>query len=142
MAVCCAVHSVAFLPYMERVFEEVFKLLEVSERAAMGSGELLGHTLHATIPLPFSLLQCPHVNVRKAAHEALGQFCCALHKACQSCPSEPNKAGEEGGPHQARWWAPVQAGLQGLGRDMVVLALHVQLCRPPWPACCPLTSRQ
>ncbi|XP_049624372.1 importin-4 isoform X2 [Suncus etruscus] len=55
--------SVAFLPYMERVFEEVFKLLE-----------------------------CPHVNVRKAAHEALGQFCCALYKTCQSCPSEPNKA--------------------------------------------------
>ncbi|XP_029808551.1 importin-4 [Suricata suricatta] len=55
--------SVAFLPYMESVFEEVFKLLE-----------------------------CPHLNVRKAAHEALGQFCCALHKACQSCPSEPNTA--------------------------------------------------
>ncbi|XP_053449412.1 importin-4 [Nycticebus coucang] len=53
--------SVAFLPYMESFFEEVFKLLE-----------------------------CPHVNVRKAAHEALGQFCCALHKACQSCPSEAN----------------------------------------------------
>ncbi|XP_017506525.3 importin-4 isoform X2 [Manis javanica] len=55
--------SVAFLPYMESVFEEVFKLLE-----------------------------CPHPNVRKAAHEAVGQFCCALHKACQSCPSEPNTA--------------------------------------------------
>ncbi|XP_007947405.1 importin-4 [Orycteropus afer afer] len=55
--------SVAFLPYMENVFEEVFKLLE-----------------------------CPHMNVRKAAHEALGQFCCALHKVCQSCPSEPNTA--------------------------------------------------
>ncbi|MBZ3881348.1 Importin-4 [Sciurus carolinensis] len=55
--------SVAFLPYMESAFEEVFKLLE-----------------------------CPHLNVRKAAHEALGQFCCALHKACQSCPSEPNNA--------------------------------------------------
>nr|XP_031309338.1 importin-4 isoform X2 [Camelus dromedarius] len=55
--------SVAFLPYMETVFEEVFRLLE-----------------------------CPNLNVRKAAHEALGQFCCALHKACQSCPSEPNTA--------------------------------------------------
>ncbi|XP_066133634.1 importin-4 isoform X1 [Saccopteryx bilineata] len=55
--------NIAFLPYMESVFEEVFKLLE-----------------------------CPHLNVRKAAHEALGQFCCALHKACQSCPSEPNTA--------------------------------------------------
>lgn len=28
----------------------------------------------------------------KAAHEALGQFCCALHKACQSFPLEPNTA--------------------------------------------------
>lgn len=28
----------------------------------------------------------------KAAHEALGQFCCAPHKACQSCPLEPNTA--------------------------------------------------
>uniref|UniRef100_A0A452SH12 Importin 4 n=1 Tax=Ursus americanus TaxID=9643 RepID=A0A452SH12_URSAM len=55
--------SVAFLPYMESVFEEVFKLLE-----------------------------CPHLNVRKAAHEALGQFCCALHQAGQSCPSEPSTA--------------------------------------------------
>ncbi|XP_075388120.1 importin-4 isoform X1 [Tenrec ecaudatus] len=55
--------SVAFLPYMESVFEEVFQLLE-----------------------------CPHLSVRKSAHEALGQFCCALHKACQSCPSEPNHA--------------------------------------------------
>lgn len=40
----------------------------------------------------FRLLECPHLNVRKAAHEALGQFCCALHKACQSSPSEPNTA--------------------------------------------------
>ncbi|XP_006883240.1 PREDICTED: importin-4 [Elephantulus edwardii] len=55
--------NVAFLPYMESVFEEVFRLLE-----------------------------CPYFSVRKAAHEALGQFCCALHKACQSCPSEPNTA--------------------------------------------------
>ncbi|XP_002717962.1 importin-4 [Oryctolagus cuniculus] len=55
--------SVAFLPYMDSAFEEVFRLLE-----------------------------CPHLNVRKAAHEALGQFCCALHKACQRCPSEPNTA--------------------------------------------------
>nr|XP_014336661.1 PREDICTED: importin-4 isoform X1 [Bos mutus] len=42
--------------------------------------------------LPLLMLQCPHLNVRKAAHEALGQFCCALHKACQSCPSESNTA--------------------------------------------------
>ncbi|XP_038165776.1 importin-4 [Arvicola amphibius] len=51
--------SVAFLPYMDSIFDEVFKLLE-----------------------------CPHMNVRKAAHEALGQFCCALHKACQRSTSE------------------------------------------------------
>ncbi|XP_070283085.1 importin-4 isoform X1 [Myotis yumanensis] len=55
--------SVAFLPYMESVLEEVFKLLE-----------------------------CPHLNVRKAAHEALGQFCCAVHKTSQSCFPEPNTA--------------------------------------------------
>ncbi|XP_004463436.1 LOW QUALITY PROTEIN: importin-4 [Dasypus novemcinctus] len=55
--------SAAFLPFMESVFEEVFKLLE-----------------------------CPHPNVRKAAHEALGHFCCALHKAGQSCPSKPSTA--------------------------------------------------
>ncbi|XP_014323089.1 importin-4 isoform X4 [Myotis lucifugus] len=55
--------SVAFLPYMESVLEEVLKLLE-----------------------------CPHPNVRKAAHEALGQFCCAVHKTSQSCFPEPNTA--------------------------------------------------
>ncbi|KAL6076022.1 hypothetical protein STEG23_007629 [Scotinomys teguina] len=55
--------SVAFLPYMDNMFDEVFKLLE-----------------------------CPHLNVRKAAHEALGQFCCALQKACQRSPSDPNSA--------------------------------------------------
>nr|XP_048300005.1 importin-4 [Myodes glareolus] len=54
---------VAFLPYMDCVFDEVFKLLE-----------------------------CPHVNVRKAAHEALGQFCCALHKAHQKSSSEAASA--------------------------------------------------
>ncbi|XP_051051602.1 importin-4 isoform X2 [Phodopus roborovskii] len=55
--------SVAFLPYMDNIFDEVLKLLE-----------------------------CPHLNVRKAAHEALGQFCCSLHKACERNPSEPNSA--------------------------------------------------
>ncbi|KAL1781203.1 importin-4 [Sigmodon hispidus] len=55
--------SVAFLPYMDAIFDEVLKLLE-----------------------------CPHMNVRKAAHEALGQFCCSLYKACQRSPSEPCKA--------------------------------------------------
>lgn len=69
--------SVAFLPYVESVFEEVFKLLE-----------------------------CPHLNVRKAAHEALGQFCCALQKACQSCPSEPNTAANN---------VPSSAGCPGPG---------------------------
>lgn len=53
----------ASLPYMESIFEEVLKALK-----------------------------CPHLSVCKAAHEALGQFCCALHKACQSCPLEPNAA--------------------------------------------------
>lgn len=38
------------------------------------------------------------MNVRKAAYEALGQFCCALHKACQRGPSDPNNAGEEAVP--------------------------------------------
>lgn len=55
--------SVAFLPFMDAIFDEVYKLLE-----------------------------CPHMNVRKAAYEALGQFCCALHKACQRGPSDPNNA--------------------------------------------------
>ncbi|XP_034352915.1 importin-4 [Arvicanthis niloticus] len=55
--------SVAFLPFMDAVFDEVYKLLE-----------------------------CPHMNVRKAAYEALGQFCCALHKACQRSPSDANSA--------------------------------------------------
>lgn len=73
--------SVAFLPYMESVFEEVFKLLE-----------------------------CPHLNVRKAAHEALGQFCCALHKACQSCPSEPNTAAND---------VPSSTGRPGPGGDVL-----------------------
>ncbi|GAB1298904.1 Importin-4 [Apodemus speciosus] len=53
--------SVAFLPFMDPIFDEVFKLLE-----------------------------CPHMNVRKSAYEALGQFCCALHKACQRSPSDAN----------------------------------------------------
>uniref|UniRef100_A0A5F8GPZ1 Importin 4 n=1 Tax=Monodelphis domestica TaxID=13616 RepID=A0A5F8GPZ1_MONDO len=53
--------SVAFFPYMNSAFEEVFKLLE-----------------------------CPHINVRKSAYETLGQFCCSLHKVYQSCPHEPN----------------------------------------------------
>uniref|UniRef100_A0A6I8P8H9 Importin 4 n=2 Tax=Ornithorhynchus anatinus TaxID=9258 RepID=A0A6I8P8H9_ORNAN len=55
--------SVAFLPYMDSAFEEVYKLLE-----------------------------CPHLNVRKAAHETLGQFCRALHQAAGQCPSEQNGA--------------------------------------------------
>ncbi|XP_068954024.1 importin-4 isoform X2 [Petaurus breviceps papuanus] len=53
--------SVAFLPYMESAFEEVFKLLE-----------------------------CPHINVRKSAYETLGQFCCSLHRVSQIIPSEQN----------------------------------------------------
>ncbi|XP_072479499.1 importin-4 isoform X1 [Notamacropus eugenii] len=53
--------SVAFIPYMESAFKEVFKLLE-----------------------------CPHINVRKSAYETLGQFCCSLHKVSQIIPSEEN----------------------------------------------------
>ncbi|XP_038597074.1 importin-4 isoform X1 [Tachyglossus aculeatus] len=55
--------SVAFLPYMDCAFEEVYKLLE-----------------------------CPHLNVRKAAHETLGRFCRALQRAAGQCPSEQNSA--------------------------------------------------
>lgn len=43
----------ASLPYMKSIFEEVFKALKY-----------------------------PHLSVCKAAHEALGQFCWALHEAC------------------------------------------------------------
>lgn len=94
----------AFLPYMETVFEEVFKLLEVS--GPLGGGDGVKGSRHvgpacSMHVLPLLLPQCPHLNVRKAAHEALGQFCCALHKACQSCPSEPNAAGEKGSQGQA-----------------------------------------
>lgn len=81
---------------MESVFEEVFKLLEVRGRGreregCSGQGPRGGHD-HGSPSRP----QCPHLNVRKAAHEALGQFCCALHQAGQSCPSEPSTAGERG----------------------------------------------
>lgn len=64
---------------------------EQGQRARVGPA----HSVH---DLPLLMLQCPHLNVRKAAHEALGQLCCALHKACQSCPSESNTAGEKGRP--------------------------------------------
>ncbi|KAM9066255.1 importin-4 [Sarcophilus harrisii] len=53
--------SIAFLPYMETAFEEVFKLLE-----------------------------CPHINVRKSAYENLGRFCHSLYKVSQLIPSEQN----------------------------------------------------
>ncbi|XP_043835956.1 importin-4 isoform X2 [Dromiciops gliroides] len=53
--------SMAFFPFIERFFEEVYKLSE-----------------------------CPHINVRKAAYETLGQFCCSLHKVSQTVPSEQN----------------------------------------------------
>ncbi|XP_021058939.1 importin-4 [Mus pahari] len=54
---------VAFLPFMDATFDEVYKLLE-----------------------------CPHMNVRKSAYEALGQFCCALHKASQRSSSDASSA--------------------------------------------------
>ncbi|XP_053121119.1 importin-4 [Hemicordylus capensis] len=55
--------SVAFLPFLESSFQEVFKLLE-----------------------------CPLINVRKSAFEALGQFCISLHRVCERDPSEPHSA--------------------------------------------------
>ncbi|XP_065270616.1 importin-4 [Emys orbicularis] len=55
--------SVAFLPYLESCVPEVFQLLEF-----------------------------PHLGVRKAAYEALGQFCIALHRVCERDPSEPHAA--------------------------------------------------
>uniref|UniRef100_A0A8D0GHS6 Importin 4 n=1 Tax=Sphenodon punctatus TaxID=8508 RepID=A0A8D0GHS6_SPHPU len=55
--------SVSFLPYMENCFQEVFKLME-----------------------------CPHLNVQKAAFKALGQFCVGLHRVCERDPSEPHSA--------------------------------------------------
>lgn len=73
---------------------------------------------------PF-LFQCPHLNVRKAAHEALGQFCCALQKACQRSPSEASSAGEE---PSAAGWAPGAPA----GRDRASGQLCLQLCGPPW----------
>lgn len=89
----------AFLPYMETIFEEVFKLLEVSGQwvkwvGTESSGPCVPPAQSRHIPL--LILQCPHPNVRKAAHEALGQFCCALHKTSQSFSPEPSTAGEKG----------------------------------------------
>ncbi|XP_066483155.1 importin-4 [Tiliqua scincoides] len=55
--------SAAFLPFMENCFQEVFKLLE-----------------------------CPHINVRKSAFNALGQFCISLHRVCERDPSEAHSA--------------------------------------------------
>ncbi|XP_074838416.1 importin-4-like isoform X2 [Carettochelys insculpta] len=55
--------SVAFLPYLESCLPEVCRLLEF-----------------------------PHPSVRKAAYEALGQFCVALQRVCERDPSEPHAA--------------------------------------------------
>ncbi|XP_015272173.1 PREDICTED: importin-4 isoform X2 [Gekko japonicus] len=55
--------SVAFLPFMDTCFPEVFKLLE-----------------------------CFYLGVRKAAFCSLGLFCIALHQVCERDPSEPNSA--------------------------------------------------
>ncbi|KAK9398265.1 importin-4-like [Crotalus adamanteus] len=62
--------SMPFLPYIETSFQEVSQLLP-----------------------------CPHIRVRKAAFEALGQFIVSLHRVCQQEPSETHAAGEgsEGG---------------------------------------------
>ncbi|XP_054850863.1 importin-4 isoform X2 [Eublepharis macularius] len=58
--------SVAFLPFMENCFQEVFKLLE-----------------------------CFHINVRKSAFDALGHFCISLHRVCEHDPSEPHSAAQQ-----------------------------------------------
>nr|XP_033779924.1 importin-4 [Geotrypetes seraphini] len=55
--------SGAFIPYLEPCFEEVFKHHE-----------------------------SPHMNIRKAVYETLGQFCRALHKVCQNSPPQQNSA--------------------------------------------------
>ncbi|KAL7977766.1 hypothetical protein Chor_009715, partial [Crotalus horridus] len=52
-----------FLPYIETSFQEVSQLLP-----------------------------CPHIRVRKAAFEALGQFIVSLHRVCQQEPSETHAA--------------------------------------------------
>ncbi|XP_060111390.1 importin-4 [Heteronotia binoei] len=59
-----ALHSsVAFLPFMDTCFQEIFKMLE-----------------------------CFFLGVRKSAFSALGHFCIGLHKVCEHDPSEPNRA--------------------------------------------------
>ncbi|XP_039193981.1 importin-4 isoform X2 [Crotalus tigris] len=55
--------SMPFLPYIETSFQEVSQLLP-----------------------------CPHIRVRKAAFEALGQFIVSLHRVCQQEPSETHAA--------------------------------------------------
>ncbi|XP_062916193.1 importin-4 [Mobula hypostoma] len=56
--------GVAFMPYMESCFEEIFRITDY-----------------------------PHVNVRKSAYEAVGQFCCALYKVAQENPTDQNLEG-------------------------------------------------
>ncbi|XP_032091692.1 importin-4 isoform X1 [Thamnophis elegans] len=55
--------SMPFLPYIETSFQEVSHLLP-----------------------------CPHIRVRKAAFEALGQFIISLHRVCKQEPSEAHVA--------------------------------------------------
>ncbi|XP_061445058.1 importin-4 isoform X2 [Rhineura floridana] len=54
---------VAFLPFLETCFQEVFRLLEY-----------------------------PYINVRKSAFNTLGHFCISLHSVCERDPSEPHSA--------------------------------------------------
>ncbi|GCB76437.1 hypothetical protein scyTo_0020474, partial [Scyliorhinus torazame] len=54
----------AFMPFMETCFEEIFRITDY-----------------------------PHVNVRKSAYEAVGQFCCALYKVAQENPTDQNLEG-------------------------------------------------
>lgn len=55
-----SVHSVAFLPYMESVFEEVFRVLEVSGQWVESEGERAcvrpAHSRHIPSPLSHSAL--------------------------------------------------------------------------------------
>lgn len=69
------------------------------------------------------------MNVRKAAYEALGQFCCALHKACQKSPSDPNSAGEEETLHSQAGGPRERQGLTRAPINCVSPALQSSLAR-------------
>uniref|UniRef100_A0A8C4YMC4 Importin 4 n=1 Tax=Gopherus evgoodei TaxID=1825980 RepID=A0A8C4YMC4_9SAUR len=85
--------------------EELFGLsvesayVDEKEDACTALGEIAANAsvaflpyLESCIPGVFQLLEFPHLGVRKAAYEALGQFCIALHRVCERDPSEPHAA--------------------------------------------------